>query len=136
MIVFVDTSALLALVNPGDQHHASATTTFAAFDDDEALVTTNYAVVETLALVQRRLGMTTLALLRRDVLAALDIRWIDRMTHEAALDELEAHGRHISFVDHTSFRFMRGAKISTAFAFDDDFRKAGFALRPPEGSGS
>lgn len=131
--VFVDTSALLALVNPNDEHHARATTTFAAFDDGDVLVCTNYVVVETLALVQRRLGMATVATLRHHILSALDIRWIDPVTHDTALDALEAHGRQISFVDHTSFGFMRRAGVPTAFAFDEDFRHAGFVLRPARG---
>lgn len=135
MSVFVDTSALLALVNPNDEHHARATVTFAGFEDDEPLVTTNNVVVETLALVKLRLGMATLATLRHDILGALETRWIDPSTHEAALDALEAHGRQVSFVDHTSVGFMSGAKIRTTIAFDDDFANAGIQVVPPVANG-
>lgn len=132
MTVFVDTSALLALVNAGDQHHAEAAERFASFDDDELLVTTNYVVVETIALVQRRLGMAALATLRHELLGALELSWVDPPTHEAALDDLETQGqRRLSLVDRTSFRFMRQRKLSTAFAFDVDFLEAGFAVVPP-----
>lgn len=132
MSVFVDTSALLALVNPADDHHARAVATFAGFDDGEALVTTNYVVVETVALVQRRLGLATHSTLRHDILEALAVSWVDPVVHEAALDELEAQGhRHVSLVDYVSFGFMRGANVRTAFAFDDDFGDAGFHVVPP-----
>lgn len=131
MSVFVDTSALLALVNPDDRLHHAATTTFASLNDEEALVTTNYVVVESLALVQRRLGMATLSTLRHDILEALEVQWVDPPAHQTALDELEAQGhRHVSFVDHASFGFMRSSRMRTAFAFDDDFRDAGFEVVP------
>lgn len=137
MSVFVDTSALLALVNPADDHHVRAIATLAGLEDDEALVTTNYVVVETVALVQRRLGPATLSTLRHDVLGALDVRWVDPVAHEAALDELESRGhRQISFVDRSSFGFMREAMVRTAFAFDDDFQVAGFLVVPPPHAGS
>lgn len=132
MSVFVDTSALLALVNPSDDHHLLATATFAGVEDDQVLVTTNYVVVETLALVQRRLGLATLFTLRHEILGALEVAWVDRHAHEVALDALESQGkRQVSFVDHASFGFMRTAKVRTAFAFDDDFRDAGFDVVPP-----
>ncbi len=131
MSTFVDTSALLALVNVGDEHHVEAAATFAAFDDSEVLVTTNYVVVETVALVQRRLGLAVLATLRHDLLDALEVHWVDPVVHEAALDTLETGGRRgISFVDHTSFGFMSQTKVRAAFAFDDDFGEAGFTVVP------
>lgn len=137
MSVFVDTSALLALVNPADDHHGRATATFAGFEDDEALVTTNYVVVETVALVQRRLGLATLSTLRHEILGSLDVRWVDRVAHEAAWDGLESEGhRQVSFVDRSSFGFMREANVRTAFAFDDDFNGAGFVVVPPPHAGS
>jgi predicted nucleic acid-binding protein len=130
--VFVDTSALLAMVNVDDERHVEAVAGFSGFTDDEALLTTNYVVIETIALVQRRLGMAALATLRHDVLGALDVRWVDPLLHEEAFDAIEAQGhRLVSLVDYVSFRFMRKVKVRTAFAFDDDFSRAGFNVVPP-----
>lgn len=132
MSVFVDTSALLAMVNVDDERHVEAVAAFSGFTDDEALLTTNYVVMETIVLVQRRLGMAALATLRHDVLGVLDVRWVDSPLHEEAFDALEVQGhRLVSLVDHVSFQLMMRVKVRTAFAFDDDFSRAGFNVVPP-----
>lgn len=132
MSVFVDTSALLAMVNVDDERHVEAVAAFSGFTDDEALLTTNYVVMETIVLVQRRLGMAALATLRHDVLGVLDVRWVDSLLHEEAFDALEVQGhRLVSLVDHVSFQLMMRVKVRTAFAFDDDFSRAGFNVVPP-----
>lgn len=54
MTVFVDTSALYALIDADDDNHAAASTRFAALRGQE-LISHSYVLVETLALVGRRL---------------------------------------------------------------------------------
>ena len=58
MSVFVDTSALLALLDADDPEHERAKT---AWDELAAegvsLVSTNYVVVETVSVAQHRLGI-------------------------------------------------------------------------------
>lgn len=54
MTTFLDTSALLALLDEDDLNHARADEAWRQLlDSDEPLVSTNYIVVETFALVQR-----------------------------------------------------------------------------------
>ena len=57
MTVFVDTSALMALLDADEARHAEAVQTWRRLlDDDHRLITSNYVLVEAYALVQRRLG--------------------------------------------------------------------------------
>lgn len=56
VIVFVDTSALFALVDRDDEFHGPARSFFPELAT-RTLVTHNYVVVEMIALVQARLGL-------------------------------------------------------------------------------
>jgi predicted nucleic acid-binding protein len=67
--------------------------------------------------------------LHNRLLPAIDVVWVDEQTHARALSALLAAGR-ISFVDWVSFEVMRLLGIDTAFAFDRDFVRQGFALVP------
>jgi len=57
---------------------------------------------------------------------------VDEAEEEEALHWLRRHdGREYSFVDATSFAYMRAKGIRDALAFDGDFAAAGFTeLRP------
>ena len=57
-MIFVDTSALYSLLDRNDANHTAASELWRhLLADDEHLVTSNYVLVETAALVQGRLGM-------------------------------------------------------------------------------
>lgn len=62
----------------------------------------------------------------------IEIEWVDRGLEEEALAWLRQHDeREYSFVDATSFAYMRARGIGEALAFDGDFAAAGFTeLRP------
>ena len=61
MTVFVDTSALYAVLDRNDANHRSATATWEKLlSGRESLATTNYVLVETSALIQHRLGLHAL----------------------------------------------------------------------------
>ena len=128
MTVFVDTSALYALGSVLDPHHANARTTLDGLLGLEPLVTNNYVVVETIALLTSRHGRSPVERLRR-FLPVLECIWIDQVVHDAALDRLLTGPRDgPSFVDLVSFEVMERYGIEEAFAFDDDFVAAGFRL--------
>ena len=75
MSVFLDTSALLAVLDADDLHHAKAREVWAdRIGRAENLVCTNYVLVETIALVQHRLGMEAVRSLVEDILP-LSHRW-------------------------------------------------------------
>jgi predicted nucleic acid-binding protein len=130
--VFVDTSALYAVLDADDDNHASAATEWGRLlDDGMTLRTHSYVVVETAALVQYRLGMEAAGALHRDVLPALSVRFVDRALHGSATTALlAANRRRVSLVDWTSFEVMRSEHLTEAFAFDPDFTDQGFRVVP------
>ncbi len=132
MTCFVDTSALLALLDRSDRWHEEAGAAWAELlGTDAALVTSNYVLVEAAALAQRRLGMGALRDLDERLGPVLDVHWLSPAEHRAAMSAVLAAGRRgLSFVDCASFEVMRGRRIEAAFTFDPDFEAAGFTVVP------
>jgi len=128
--VFADTSALLALLDAKDQNHAGAERAFARLRDRQAsLVSTSFVLVETYALVGRRLGLGAVRSFRMDFAPLIDVVWVDEALHEAGLDLLlERRKRLLSLVDAVSFVTMRQKNVDEAFAFDPHFEQEGFSL--------
>ncbi|MBA2385419.1 MAG: PIN domain-containing protein [Actinobacteria bacterium] len=132
MIVFVDTSALFALVDRDDKFHGAARSFFPELAT-RTLVTHNYVVVETIALVQARLGLAAVRAFVDDFRPLLDTVWITEEMHRSIEASLQLDSdRRISFVDRVSFELMRRRAIGQAFAFDEDFGSAGFELVPAQ----
>ncbi|MCY3560746.1 MAG: PIN domain-containing protein [bacterium] len=133
--IFVDTSALYALLDADDDHHAEAAWGWERLLDDMQSgrrrgITHYGVVVETSALVQRRLGMQAVGELHDSVLEVLVVEDVDTDLQRRALAAMLAAGhRNVSLVDWTSFELMRAKGITHALAFDDDFTRRGF--HPP-----
>ena len=132
MKLFVDTSALLAFLDADQPRHAEVVEAWSrAMGDDRTLVTSNYVLVETFALVQRRLGLDALRALADVLLPLLQPLWVDEELHAAAVAALfTANQRELSLVDCTSFELMRRHGIREALALDSDFARQGFSLFP------
>ena len=126
MKVFVDTSALLAILDEDDRYHREAAETFRELMVGTELVTHNYIEVETLTLARRRLGRGAVARLTDRLLPSMTTIWVDEPLHRAALAAHRAAGASVSLVDNVSFEVMRGEGIDQAFAFDADFEAQGF----------
>lgn len=137
MKVFVDTSAFLAIVNVDDPNHTIATTTWdILINRGELLVATNYVLVETFALVQRRHGLPIVRMLQQAADAVLQTFWIDSTIHATGIAALfAANRRQLSLVDCISFEAMRRLGIDTVFAFDEHFVEQGFTCLPQQGNG-
>jgi uncharacterized protein len=129
--VFVDTSALYALLVRSDDRHGEARRAFARLMSDEAvLVTSSYVLGETYALLGRRIGLGAVAAFRDAIAPLLDVAWVDAGTHEGAVDDLlDRDSRELSLVDLVSFAVMRERGIDRAFAFDQHFEADGFVTR-------
>ena len=133
--IFVDTSALYALLDADDDHHAAAARGWERLLDEMESgrhrgITHYGVVVETSALVQRRLGMQAVGELHDSVLEILVVEDVDTDLHKRAVAAMLAAGRRaVSLVDWTSFELMRARSITHALAFDDDFTERGF--HPP-----
>lgn len=132
MSVFIDTSGFLAVLDMDDENHAAAAEAWKdILTSDEILVTTNYVLVETCALVQNRLGMSAIKVFQEDIVPILRIEWVDSVVHNAAIGiMLAAMRKKLSLVDCVSFEMMRLLVITTAFTLDGHFREQGFACLP------
>ena len=132
MSVFVDTSALYAVLDRDDANHVPAKATWRELlGGEEVLISHNYVLVETCALVQHRLGIAALRALQEDVFPVLQVEWIDESRHQTALEAaLTAARRKLSLVDCASFLVMRQLGIEKAFCFDKHFHQQGFGVVP------
>ena len=132
MSLFVDTSALLAFLDADQPRHADVIDAWErAITEDRHLFTSNYVLVESFALVQRRLGLDALRALADILVPLLRPLRIDEDLHAAAVAALFAASRRkLSLVDCTSFELMRRYGLTEALALDDDFARQGFGLLP------
>ena len=134
MKVFVDTSALIALLDEDDHHHQEASSIFRSLAGATELVTHNYVHVEAIALARYRLGRGAVDTLIDAFLPVLITVWVDEAMHREAVAGQRSSSETLSIVDEVSFAVMRSLGLETAFAFDPDFDAAGFnrpsALEP------
>lgn len=126
MRIFVDTSALYAVLDRDDPYHQDAVDAFSRLMGAHELVTHNYVQVEAEQLVRRRLGSKAAGILIDEVLPGITTMWVDEAIHASALAAMRSEGRAASLVDQVSFLLMRRAGIEQALAFDGDFAKHGF----------
>ena len=128
MIVFVDTSAFLAILDSGDRNHATATRNWTeAVGRGAVIITSNYVVVETLALLQRRSDPATVNRFHGDILPVVSVEWVDESVHSVGVSAALASGkRGASVVDCVSFEIMRRLDIRSVLACDKHFAEAGF----------
>jgi len=132
MTVFVDTSALYAVLDRSDRNNSRAGGVWVRLVRESAnILTTNYVVVETSALLQHRLGVPALRAFYEDMYPQLTLSWISEGQHTASVEAVLAAGRkRLSLVDCSSFQTMRQCGVRVAFAFDDHFREQGFEVLP------
>jgi len=130
MKVFIDTSAILAVLNANDQYHVAAANVWnALLSQSEQLYINNYVIVEVFSLLQNQFGPEAVRLFNNDVLPVLGITWVGESAHQQAVSALlAANRRTLSLVDCTSFETMRQLGISQVFAFDDHFKEQGFEV--------
>lgn len=132
MTVFVDTSALYAVMDRDDRFHPEARKAWVELlETGQGLLTSNYVLVETTALIQSRLGLKGLRSWLNDIQPVLSVAWVTEEDHAAAAAAvLAAQRRGLSLVDCVSFQIMRRQATDTAFAFDPHFSQYGFHLIP------
>ena len=126
--VFVGTSAFLAALDKGDKFHPEAAKKWSVLASYKtALWTTDYILLESWILIQRRLGAEAVMAFQDDWLPLFKI-------HEVGLDGFEraaaqrgiAQRHNLSLIDLTSFDSMRQLGIRTALAFDQHFQEMGY----------
>ena len=132
-MIFADSSFFIALAMPRDRSHAQATALLERAHR-QSVVTTPLIRGEVWTYLRRRLGHR-LALYTCDRIGSsqlASVRRLDDGVDAEAWEWLRRHDeRKYSYVDATSFAFMRANRITEALAFDGDFAAAGFIeLRP------
>jgi len=128
--VFVDTSALLALLDGDDLRHEGVRAAFAQRADDD-FVTHGYVVAESLAVTRRRLGIEGVVALMDDVLPSIEVLPVDLELHaEAQRRYRAALPSGVSFVDRISLTLIEREEITMALVLDPDFARAGLEVLP------
>lgn len=130
MSVFLDTSALYALADAKDAHHAEARRIVERLKAEGAgLCVHEWIVLESVWLVQKRLGRE--AAVRLGLFfqnnPILKIHFLDASFLEEVFSRYE--NRHaLGMVDAASLLLMERLGLSRAFSFDRGFAAAGFSL--------
>ncbi len=129
--VLVDTSAFYALVSANDSFHRRAGEAFERLiDREQELWTTSYALVETMALIHRRLGFNTLSDFMARVEDTVGVFWVESSIHNEAWGRLTAdQGVGMSFVDWTLATVSRILN-APIFTFDRGFAQQGLLTIP------
>lgn len=129
--VIVDTSAFYALISEGDLFHDRAKSAYERLVDRErTLLATSYTVVETVALLHRRLGFEAVEKFSEWRASRLDVLWIDDRIHQAAWNQfIAAKGERLSFVDWTTVVASRVLE-APVFTFDGGFAAQGLPVVP------
>jgi uncharacterized protein len=131
-MIFVDTSAWLALVDAHDRNHSSAVRVARRVARGEfgKQATTNYVLAESLTIIRRHLGTEAAVKFASSLETSGEVRvfWIEPVHHREAVELMSKRpDKQWSMFDCTSFVVMRSLGMDSAFAYDDDFRQAGFA---------
>lgn len=126
----MDTSFLVALLDEDDVKYADAVGLWRrAAAQRLSVLTSNYVVLETCAVLQRRLGVSAVRKLVRQILGPVALEWATRDDHERAVEALlVADRRRLSLVDCASFEIMRRLDVRECLAFDQHFAEQGFVV--------
>ena len=130
MNIFTDTSGLFALLVKNDYMYVRARENFNYFvGQNVQLVTSSFVLVETTALLQRRIGMAPVHDFNAKILPLLEVIWTNDKWYTRAMQRLLAqNNKNVSLVDCLSFEIMDSLEIKCAFAFDKHFEENGFSL--------
>lgn len=130
MSVYIDTSAFLTILDADDPNHTAARGAWIELvERGELVITSNYAVVETVAVLHSRVGMDAVRWLQDEVLPVVNVEWVDRQIHASAMSAVISGSRRgPSLVDCVSFEIIRSRSLANVFAYDKHFENRGFNL--------
>ena len=127
--MFVDTSAWFALESRKDKNHERAAGLLPTLATSRTLITSNHVLGESYTLIRMLLGHDAatgfIHSLNRS--RKVEILFTPQELEKKAYRLLERYrDQRFSFVDATSFVWMKQLRIREAFAFDQHFLAAGF----------
>ena len=124
-VVFVDTGAFYAAINRNDENHGEATALFHdAMEEEWRLITSNFVVAETHALILSRLGRYLATAWLRSIPASV-VRISKADEDKAKRIIFGYRDKDFSYCDASSFAFIERLRISEAMAFDSHFEQYG-----------
>ncbi|MGW8255933.1 MAG: type II toxin-antitoxin system VapC family toxin [Thermoguttaceae bacterium] len=128
--VFVDTSGFYALLDAADSAHKKIAAAFLQAEKENwQLITTNYVVHETWAIIQHRLGWKALEAFLDVVLPSCEIQYVtESLFALGAVRCRQARQRKLSLADCISLEFIRQKRIGFVIAEDRHFWKEGLKL--------
>ncbi len=129
---WVDTSAFMAVLNSTEYNHPAAKDCWITLlERQTTLICNSYVLLETLALIQRRLGLEAVRDFQQDIMPLLQVEWLQLAQHSSAINLLlSINRRRLSLVDCASFETMRRLGIRQVFTFDKHFAEQGFDVIP------
>jgi len=132
MRVLLDTSALVALMDADDPAHQSVSGAWATVLAEPGLpVLTTLTLLETLAVLPRRLGMDAVGVFCERHLPLTELHTVETPVLLTAVDSwLAARRRDLSLVDVVSFLVMRREGLGRVFTVDPHFAEQGFECIP------
>jgi predicted nucleic acid-binding protein len=130
--LFVDTSGFYALLVRTERDHGAMLEAFrVAAERGRRMVTTNYVIVETSALLQHRIGLAPVRDLEERILPLVTVQWVSSELHRRAVERLfRTDQRKVSLVDVVSFVVMDAEGLTDVIGLDPDFTAEGFRLLP------
>jgi len=131
-MIFVDTSAFFAVLSTSDANHPRASSCWRnVLAEGQTLLTDSYVLVESIAVIQKRLGLEKVRCFSEKILPLVKIEWVDETHHKTAMKAaLIANRRNLSLVDCSAFETMRRLGIQSIFTFDEHFRERGYEVIP------
>ncbi len=132
MSVFADTSAFYALLVRTDEAHAPVRAAFTSLvESGRSIWTTSFVIVETMALLQHRIGLAAARDFDEEILPLARVCWVDEELYRRGTERLWREDRRgLSLVDCVSLEFMKREGLTTALAVDRGFQDAGFEVLP------
>jgi predicted nucleic acid-binding protein len=128
--VFVDTSRFYAVLDADDPFHPTAKALYQRAERESwQLVTTNYVVHETWALVQHRLGWDAVEDFLDVMLPLCRVEFVDERLYALATQQCrQARRRKLSLTDCVSFEVMSRLGLTEAIVRDEHFAGKGIVL--------
>ncbi|MBI4678710.1 MAG: PIN domain-containing protein [Elusimicrobia bacterium] len=131
-MIFVDTSAWVALFVRQDEFHGQAASFWDGLRRKSVTPLSSFDVFgETLTVIRGRAGLDQALEFGE---AFLNSRILIREEVDGALRQKawalfkQYHDKPLSFTDCTSFALLRKRGINLVFSFDEDFRRLGFSV--------
>jgi uncharacterized protein len=131
LITYVDTSAILAILDSAEHRNAAAVRTWDRLvTDRQEMVISSYGVCEAAAVLQNRLGIEALRAFADEMLPLMRVEWVDSGLHSAAMLMVLACSTKggPSLVDCTAFEVIHRRGVGDVFAYDKHFAARGFNL--------